>query len=80
MIHLNFQFYRLCASSILEKEQECCVQEMAGLAEPALVVLNNEDPDLSCMCIDYIRAYCSFLLKFHPNVSFLQVTLETVFR
>ncbi|CCD67710.1 Exportin-T [Caenorhabditis elegans] len=58
---------KLCASSILEKEQECCVQEMAGLAEPALVVLNNEDPDLSCMCIDYIRAYCSFLLKFHPN-------------
>uniref|UniRef100_A0A1I7TXK2 Exportin-T n=1 Tax=Caenorhabditis tropicalis TaxID=1561998 RepID=A0A1I7TXK2_9PELO len=69
---------KLCASSILEKEQECCVQEMTGLADPALVVLNNEDPDLSCLCIDYIRAYSSFLLRFHPNeTNFIERVIRT---
>uniref|UniRef100_A0A8R1HHK4 Exportin-T n=1 Tax=Caenorhabditis japonica TaxID=281687 RepID=A0A8R1HHK4_CAEJA len=58
---------KLCASSIMEKEQQCCVQEMAGLAEPALLVLSNKDPDLSSITIDYIRAYSAFLIKFHPN-------------
>lgn len=69
---------KLCASSILEKEQECCVQEMAGLADPALVVLNNEEPDLSCLSIDYIRAYSSFLIKFHPNeTNFIEKVIRT---
>ncbi|UMM29933.1 hypothetical protein L5515_012046 [Caenorhabditis briggsae] len=69
---------KLCASSILEKEQSCCVQEMAGLAESAIVVLNNEDPDLSCLCVDYIRAYASFLVKFHPNdTNFIEKVIRT---
>lgn len=69
---------KLCASSILEKEQTCCVQEMAGLAEPAIIVLNNEDPDSSCLCIDFIRAYASFLIKFHPNdTNFIEKVIRT---
>lgn len=69
---------KLCASSILEKEQACCVQEMAGLAEPAIVVLNNEDPDLSYLCTDYIRGYSSFLIKFYPNdTNFIEKVIRT---
>lgn len=77
MVLLDVQ-NKLCASAILEKEQSCCVQEMAGLAEPAIVVLNNEDPDLSCLCVDYIRSYASFLIKFHPNeTNFIEKVIRT---
>ncbi|EGT42951.1 hypothetical protein CAEBREN_13713 [Caenorhabditis brenneri] len=71
---------KLCASAILEKEQACCVQEMAGLADSALIVLNNDDPALSDMCIDYIRAYSSFLIKFHPTeTNFIEKVIRTGF-
>lgn len=77
MVLLDVQ-NKLCASAILEKEQACCIQEMAGLAEPAIVVLNNEDPDLSCLCVDYIRSYSSFLIKFHPNeTNFIEKVIRT---
>ncbi|EFO92257.1 CRE-XPO-3 protein [Caenorhabditis remanei] len=51
---------------------------MARLAEPAVVVLNNEDPDLSYLCTDYIRGYASFLIKFYPNdTNFIEKVIRT---
>ncbi|CAB3409832.1 unnamed protein product [Caenorhabditis bovis] len=54
-------------NSIMDEQQKQCVAELAALAQPALDVLNNENPELSELSIDILRAYIIFILKFFPE-------------
>ncbi|CAI5449879.1 unnamed protein product [Caenorhabditis angaria] len=71
----------LCASSILEREQEEIVVELASLAQPAVEVLNNSDPDLSELSIDILKSYITFLLKFYPeNTGLIEKVIQVALK